>query len=60
MDLSAIVLLTGFLFVYGIKTCVYSVEVFYNIYCDSEDRKKEDKEEEDKNKIPESVKHLYS
>ena len=56
MDLSLIVLLSGFLFTYSVKVCVYSLNILYNIHCDANDRAKE----EDKNKIPESVKHLYS
>ena len=60
MDLALILLLSGFLFVYSVKVCIYSVDVLYAIHCDVEDRIKETKEEEDKNKIPESVKHLYS
>lgn len=57
MDLSLIVLLSGFLFTYSVKVCVYSLNILYNIHCDVSDRAKE---EENKNKIPESVKHLYS
>lgn len=57
MDISLIVLGYGFLLMYGLNVVVNGVDILYNIFCDVSDRLKE---EEDKNKIPESVKHLYS
>ena len=57
MDTSLIVLGSLFIFVYFIRTSFDALEITYNILCDINDRTKE---EEDKNKIPESVKHLYS
>ena len=57
MDTSLIVLGSLFIFVYFIRTSFDALEITYNILCDINDRTKE---EEDKNKIPDSVKHLYS
>ena len=57
MDTSLIIILSGFLLVYGIKVSMYSVNILYHMCCDANDRMRE---EADKNNIPESVKHLYS
>ena len=57
MDTSLIIILSGFLLVYGIKVSMYTIDTLYNISRDTEDRMRE---EADKNNIPESVKHLYS
>ena len=57
MDTSLIIILSGFLLVYGIKVSMYTIDTLYNISRDIEDRMRE---EADKNNIPESVKHLYS
>ena len=57
MDVSLIILGYGFLLMYGLNVVVNSIDTLYNIYCDVDDRSKED---DDKNKIPESVKHMYS
>ena len=57
MDVSLIILGYGFLLMYGLNVVVNSMDTLYNIYCDVDDRFKED---DDKNKIPESVKHMYS
>ena len=57
MDVSLIILGYGFLLMYGLNVVVNSMDTLYNIYCDVDDRSKED---DDKNKIPESVKHMYS
>lgn len=57
MDTSLIIILSGFLLVYGVKVCIYTMDTLYNISRDIEDRMRE---EADKNNIPESVKHLYS
>ena len=57
MDTSLIIILSGFLLVYGIKVSMYSVNILYHMCCDADDRMRE---EADKNNIPESVKHLYS
>ena len=57
MDLSFIILSSAFLFMYSLKVVINGVDILYNIYCDAKDRAKE---EEDKNNIPDSVKHLYS
>ena len=57
MDVSLIILGYGFLLMYGLNVVVNSMDTLYNIYCDVDDRSKE---EDDKNKIPESVKHMYS
>ena len=60
MDTSLIVLGSLFLIAYITRTAFDSIEILYNIYADMEDRQKERQEEEDKNKIPDTVKHLYS
>ena len=57
MDVSLIILGYGFLLVYGLNVVVNGMDTLYNIYCDVADRAKE---EDDKNKIPDSVKHMYS
>lgn len=57
MDFSFIILSSAFLFMYSLKVVVNGIDILYNIYCDAKDRAKE---EEDKNNIPDSVKHLYS
>ena len=57
MDVSLIILGYGFLLMYGLNVVVNSMDTLYNIYCDVDDRSKED---DDKNKIPDSVKHMYS
>ena len=57
MDVSLIILGYGFLLMYGLNVVVNGMDTLYNIYCDVADR---DKEEDDKNKIPDSVKHMYS
>lgn len=57
MDTSLIIILSGFLLVYGVKVGIYTIDTLYNISRDTEDRMRE---ESDKNNIPESVKHLYS
>ena len=57
MDTSLIIILSGFLLVYGIKVGIYTMDTLYNISRDTEDRMRE---EADKNNMPESVKHLYS
>ena len=57
MDTSLIIILSGFLLVYGVKVCIYTMDTLYNISRNIEDRMRE---EADKNNIPESVKHLYS
>ena len=57
MDTSLIIILSGFLLVYGVKVGIYTMDTLYNISRDTEDRMRE---EADKNNIPESVKHLYS
>ena len=57
MDLSLIIIASGFLGMYSLRVISEIIERLYYICCDIEDRKKE---EEDKNNIPESVKHLYS
>jgi len=57
MDVSLIILGYGFLLMYGLNVVVNSIDTLYNIYCDVDDRSKED---DDKNKIPDSVKHMYS
>ena len=57
MDVSLIILGYGFLLMYGLNVVVNSMDTLYNIYCDVDDRSKDD---DDKNKIPESVKHMYS
>ena len=57
MDTSLIIILSGFLLVYGVKVGIYTIDTLYNISRDTEDRMRE---EADKNNIPESVKHLYS
>ena len=60
MDTSLIILGSLFLLTYFTRTVFDSIEILYNIYTDIEDRQKEHQEEEDKNKLPDSVKHLYS
>ena len=57
MDTSLIIILSGFLLVYGVKVGIYTIDTLYNISRDANDRMRE---EADKNNIPESVKHLYS
>ena len=57
MDVSLIILGYGFLLMYGLNFVVNGIDTLYNIYCDVDDRSKED---DDKNKIPDSVKHMYS
>ena len=57
MDTSLIIILSGFLLVYGVKVGIYTIDTLYNISRDTEDRMRE---EADKNNIPDSVKHLYS
>ena len=57
MDTSLIIILSGFLLVYGVKVGIYTMDTLYNISRDIEDRMRE---EAYKNNIPESVKHLYS
>lgn len=57
MDVSLIILGYGFLLMYGLNVVVNGMDTLYNIYCDVADRAKE---EDDKNKIPDSVKHMYS
>ena len=57
MDVSLIILGYGFLLMYGLNVVVNSMDTLYNIYCDVDDRSKDD---DDKNKIPDSVKHMYS
>ena len=57
MDTSLIIILSGFLLVYGVKVGIYTMDTLYNISRDIEDRMREEAE---KNNIPESVKHLYS
>lgn len=57
MDVSLIILGYGFLLMYGLNVVVNGMDTLYNIYCDVADRTKE---EDDKNKIPDSVKHMYS
>ena len=57
MDLSFIIISSAFLFMYSLSVVINGVETLYNIYCDAKDRSEE---EEEKNNIPESVKHLYS
>lgn len=60
MDTSLIILGSLFLLTYFTRTVFDSIEILYNIYTDIEDRQKEHQDEEDKNKLPDSVKHLYS
>ena len=52
-------ILLGGLFVcfYGLNVIVRSIDILYNIHIDIIDRANEEAE---KNKIPESVKHIYS
>lgn len=57
MDLSFIILSSAFLFMYSLNVVINGVDTLYNIYCDAKDRANE---EEDKNNIPESVKHMYN
>lgn len=57
MDVSLIILGYGFLLMYGLNVVVNGMDTLYNIYCDVVERAKE---EDDKNKIPDSVKHMYS
>ena len=60
MDTSLVILGSLFLITYITRTVFDSIEILYNIYTDIEDRQKEHQDEEDKNKLPDSVKHLYS
>lgn len=64
MDTSLTVILSLFLLTYAVKVGTYCLNTFYDIAQDLADREKAAleaaKEEEEKNKIPESVKHLYS
>ena len=60
MDTSLVILGSLFLLTYFTRTVFDSIEILYNIYTDIEDRQKEHQDEEDKNKLPDSVKHLYS
>ena len=60
MDTSLVILGSLFLITYITRTVFDSIEILYNIYADIEDRQKEHQDEEDKNKLPDSVKHLYS
>ena len=60
VDTSLIILGSLFLLTYFTRTVFDSIEILYNIYTDIEDRQKEHQDEEDKNKLPDSVKHLYS
>lgn len=57
MELALILSLVTFLFMYSLKVVVGSVGTLYNIYVDAKDRAED---EDEKNKMPESVKHLYS
>ena len=64
MDISLIIICSGFLCAYSLSVISDVIEKLYNISCDIDDRKQAEedkrKEEEDKNKISESVKHLFS
>ncbi len=64
MDKSLIILGALFLLIHTVKVGIYAIDTFYSISCDMIDREKiaqeEAKEEEEKNKMEESVKHLYS
>lgn len=57
MELSLILSLVTFLFMYSLKVVIESIGTLYNIYVDAKDRAED---EDEKNKMPESVKHLYS
>ena len=57
MEWSLTLLLSGFLFFYALNVIVNGFAILYNIACDVNERQKE---EEDKNKISDSVKRLYS
>lgn len=57
MELSLIIISSAFLFMYSLKVVIGSIETLYNIYVDAKDRAED---EDEKNKMPESVKHLYS
>ena len=57
MDISLIILGGLFIGLYGINVIINGVETLYNIHCDIIDRANDEAE---KNKIPESVKHIYS
>lgn len=56
MDISLILISTGFLFMYTLKVFIYGIDTMYNIFINEKTRKEEEKEKE----IPESVKHLYN
>ena len=60
MDFSFIILSTAFLFMYSLNVVINGIDTLYNIYCDSKDRAKEEEEDKNNNKLPESVKHMYS
>lgn len=57
MELPLILSLVTFLFMYSLKVVIESIGTLYNIYVDAKDRAED---EDEKNKMPESVKHLYS
>lgn len=57
MDKSLVIISSCFLFVYAVNVCINGIDKLYNIAVDIEDR---EEEKEEKNKMPESVKHLYS
>ena len=60
MDTSLIVLLYGFLIVYGASVATKFIDRMYWITINDKERE-EAKEEKDKNKkMPDSVKHIYS
>ena len=60
MDTSIIILLYGFLFVYGISVGTRFIDRMYWIYINEYERLNAEKEKEKNKNIPDSCKHIYS